>query len=306
MTQFDIKIGFKCNNNCIHCVVADKRPTRDMRVEEIIETLSSLDKGTEVQITGGEPTVYPEILLEVLRYCKSKDLIPIVQTNATGFADEDFCRKCAPYISDAHVAIHSCDPKVHDMIVGSKGGMWEKTIRGFKNLINNNVKITTQTVISKFNINTLYDTFKMIQDLRPGTIMSMTYPHMMGNAWSNRDIVCFRYHDHIDMIHKCLKQWGSMIFTESIPPCVMHPYKSYWSVENTLLYNLFNRVGVDISRDFNNFDYNKSDLQDRRKGPKCKECMYNDECVGVWKEYIDLFRYNLDLYPIKKECDNGD
>ena len=48
-------------------------------------------------------------------------------------------------------------------------------------------------------------------------------------------------------------------------------------------------------------DYDFLDIKEKRKAPKCKECMFNNCCIGVWKEYIEQFKNCLDLYPIKKE-----
>ena len=31
----DLKVGFSCNNNCIHCVISDKFSERDLTLQEI-------------------------------------------------------------------------------------------------------------------------------------------------------------------------------------------------------------------------------------------------------------------------------
>ena len=187
LTQFDLKIGFKCNNNCVHCVVADKRPSGDLSLQEILKIIDGLPSGVEVQITGGEPSIYKDRLATILKRCKERGLNTILQTNATGFSDYEFCQECAPYIDHAHVAIHSRNENVHDEIIGCKG--WRDTIRGFENLNHFGVTLTTQTVLSRLNMDTLLETFDYIQEMRPETIMSMTYPHLMGNAWKNREEV---------------------------------------------------------------------------------------------------------------------
>lgn len=302
MSCYDLKIGFKCNNNCRHCVIANKRDSGSLTKEQIFGLLDNLpDDVDSVQVTGGEPSTY-EYLPEILQKIKSKNLHTVLQTNGTGFANLEFCAKCVPYIDHAHIAIHSCFPEIHDFIVQSKG-MWEKTITGLYNLKNcENVCITTQTVLSKFNILTIYDTFKFIQEILPGTMMSFTYPHMMGNAWKNREEVCFKYSDYYLEIQRILGAYHSNIFAESVPPCYLHPFEDIIqnSLENDILSHALDRVGVDFSDGLNVKDYNRLNLEDHRKGPKCKECIYNNKCIGVWKEYIEMFKNNLDLYPIKK------
>lgn len=300
--SFDLKVGFACNNDCRHCVVADKRDSGNMTTQQIIDII---DKDIiahhirNIQITGGEPSIRKD-MPEILKHCWENGIRTVMQTNGTGFADEDFCRKCAPYLDHAHVAIHSCYPEIHDNIVRHPGGMWKRTIDGFKNLQKYGVHLSTQTVLSKYNIESLYDTFKFIQEMAPGVRMSATYPHMMGNAYSNRFEVAFRYSDHKEVIQKTISTFKDYIFTESIPPCYLYPHiDEFPTIERDLLEAGDTRIGVDFSNGMNVKNYRILDLMDRRKGPKCRECTLNKRCVGVWKEYIEVFHDNLDLYPIK-------
>ncbi len=294
---FDLKIGFRCNNDCRHCVVADKRCTKDLSLDEILSIVDTIPNNYAVQLTGGEPTIYP-FLPEILYACKCKGLFTIVQTNGTGFSNIDFLKDCSPNLDQVHIAIHSCVPEIHDNIVRSKG-MWDKTIKGLDNLISEKVYFTTQTVLSNYNIESLYDTFCFIQDKKPGTMMSMTYPHLMGNAYRYKEDVAFRYSDHRDAIQKTLERFHDVVFTEAIPYCYLHPYvEDVVSQEKDLITPEFSRIGIDKSDGDNCKDYNDLNIQDHRKAPRCKECIYNQYCIGVWKEYIELFKNRLDLYPI--------
>lgn len=55
MDCVDIKIGFSCNNDCLHCVTADKRKFGDLAVARIQEEIAFYQKHTEavLVITGG-------------------------------------------------------------------------------------------------------------------------------------------------------------------------------------------------------------------------------------------------------------
>ena len=302
MSSYDLKLGFNCDNNCRPCVIAEKRPCGSLNENQIFELIDNLpEEVDEVQITGGEPTLYP-FLPEVLKRIKSKNINTIMQTNGTGFSDKELCEKCLPYLDHVHIAIHSCFPEVHDFIVQSKG-MWEKTITGLYNIKDyKDTCITTQTVLSKYNILTIYDTFDFIQSIIPGTMMSFTYPHMMGNAYTNRQDVCFRYSDYYIEIQRILARFHEVMYCESIPFCYLHPYTDVInnSLETDIYSNTYGRIGVDFSDGFNVKDYNYLNVKDHRKGPRCKECIYNNKCIGVWKEYIELYKDNLDLYPIVK------
>ena len=296
--MFDLKLGFKCNNNCKHCVVADKRLTEDIPLKEIFSYMEEASLYHDsIQITGGEPSIY-KILPTVLQKAKSLSLYTVIQTNATGFSDYSFLEQCAPFMDHAHIAIHSSDATVHDTIVGTSG-MWEKTIQGLKNIQKfPHILITTQTVISKYNADTLKDTFSFIQNLIPGTRMSLTYPHLMGNAYTNRDSVALRYSD-IPYLKEILEKFSNNLYTEAIPLCYLYPYIDIPSTEGGLLEVGIYRTGYDPSQGFVN--YNQTDLINRKKAPLCKNCILNNKCIGVWKEYIDLYKSELDLYPILED-----
>lgn len=295
---FDLKLGFACNNDCIHCVVANKRNYNNLSIPQINKIIETIPSESTVQITGGEPSIFA-YLPDVLKMCKDRNLTTYIQSNGTGFADKDFLKKCKPYLDKVHIAIHSIDEKVHNSIV-QQSGMYKKTLEGFYNLLDEDIPISTQTVLSKLNIESLYDTYKFIQATAPGTIMSATYPHMMGNAFTNRENICFRYIDYKDILQNVFKDFAKNIFTEAIPYCYIHPYVQdlYYSAEKSIL-DSRSRVGVDHSNGSHLHNYNLLDVKDKRKLPRCKECIYNNICLGVWKEYVDLFKNNIDLYPIK-------
>lgn len=304
MSVYDLKIGFRCNNNCAHCVVADKRFAQDASFEDLKRLISTVPEEYAIQITGGEPTIY-SYLPDLLKYCHELGHRTTLQTNGTGFSDLSFTKACAPYLNHVHIAIHSCYPEVHDRIVNSQG-MWAKTIQGLDNLIAENIFFTSQTVLSKYNIESLYDTFSFIQQKKPGTVMSMTYPHLMGNAWSNYKDVAFRYSDYKHIISKCLETYHSVLFTESIPCCYLHPYATeVETLEKDILFNV-SRIGYDLAEPDRCKDYNFLNLQDHRKGPRCKECIYDKYCIGVWKEYIEIFKNCLDLYPVVIREEDGE
>ena len=301
METFDIKLGFSCNNDCIHCVVADKRSSGSLSVLKVCRIIDSAPRESALQITGGEPTIYSE-LPAILRYGKEKGHFIVMQTNGTGFADSAFADACLPYIDHVHMAIHSSVESVHDRIVGTEG-MWKKAMEGFRRVADSSAMLTTQTVLSKVNIGTLYDTFSFIQQIRPRTRMSMTYPHLRGNAWHNRHEIIFRYSEYRDEIARTLRDYAPLIFTEAIPPCYLHPYADdvASSAEKEILDGSSSRKGVDFSQGDSTQNYNLNDIQCHRKAPRCRECIYDKRCIGVWKEYIELFKDRLDLYPVKEE-----
>ncbi len=315
--MYDLKMGFTCNNNCIHCVVTDKRAIfpKDLSTDEVKQILIDKVKPTDnsVVFTGGEPTIRPDII-ELAQFAKMNNIDVHIQTNGTGFASEKFTSEIKPFVSSILIAIHSFDEKTHNKVVQDNTNiMFKKTLQGIKNIYKYNIPFETQTVVSFVNFSTLYDTYKFIQYNFPGTLMHLTYPHPLGNAYKNHEIVCMKYSYMKKELDKIFKDFGQYLITEAIPLCYIYPYEryiNYISDEHLITdYYTEKRHGIDPSNAslksklIDNIGYSKNytenDLTSKRKAPKCKECSFFNICPGVWKEYIEFYKNELDLYPIK-------
>ena len=56
--MFDLKVGFTCNNKCLHCVVEDKKDTKDLTLEEIKHIVdNNVAENDTVVLTGGEVSI---------------------------------------------------------------------------------------------------------------------------------------------------------------------------------------------------------------------------------------------------------
>ena len=306
MKYFDLKVGFSCNNNCIHCVITDKKSTNDLSTEEIKSIIDTIPKGDIVGFTGGEATIRSDFL-ELLRYAKETGHSTALQTNGAQFSDWDFAVDVSKLLDSVLIAIHSHISTVHDSIVRVQG-MYDKTIEGFKNIIKLKIPCRTQTVISKLNIEDLLETYDFIQSIKPGIQMNLTFPHPNGNAYHNADIVVPRYSEIKDVIQSILKKYGKLLSTEAIPMCYLYPYQDdVYNIDEDMRTSV--RPGLDPANKNNTFfnkdgfteNYSESMLADKRKAKKCLECVFNDRCVGVWKEYIEFYRNNFDCFPIV-EC----
>lgn len=305
MKYFDLKVGFTCNNNCIHCVVSDKRGTKDLTTKEVKSIIDTVPIDTAVGFTGGEATIRKDFI-ELLSYARETGHKTILQTNGAQFSDWDFAVDASKLLDHVLIAIHSHIPVIHDAIV-RVSGMYDKTIEGFKNIIKLKISCGTQTVISKLNIENLLKTYDFIQEIKPGIEMNLTYPHPNGNALTNADIVVLRYSEIKDIILSIVKKYGKLLYTEAIPMCYLYPYQD--DVNNLDEYIRDSiKPGLDPANKNNQFfdnegrtqNYALSMLNDKRKGIKCLECLFNDRCVGVWKEYAQIYKNNFDLFPIIK------
>lgn len=308
MQYFDFKVGFSCNNNCIHCVVSGKAETPDLSTDECKRVIDNLSEPHIVGFTGGEPTIRKDFL-ELIEYAKSKGHNVALQTNGAMFSDSHFAMKAANSIDFVLIAIHSHNIAVHDEIV-KKRGMGRLTHIGFRNIIKLGIPHQTQTVISEWNVNHLVNIYDFIQENSPGCIMNMTYPHPNGRAWENRPVTLPKLSEIKEFLHDALKKWARFIQVEAIPMCFIYPFEDsvYYNCDENIMLGTKKRIGIDPSQQENEFfnsdhvteNYNGADLSEKRKGRLCVHCVYNNRCAGVWKEYMEMYRDQLDIFPIRK------
>jgi His-Xaa-Ser system radical SAM maturase HxsC len=144
----------QCNNYCLMCSQPPKRVDDRWLLDEAMEALRLIPRSTRsLCITGGEPTLFGDGFLDLLRH--AQNWLPHtalhVLSNGRSFADENFTRK---YAAIAHpdivvgIPVYSDDPARHDYVVQAKGA-FDETIRGILNLKRLGQKVEIRVVLHK-------------------------------------------------------------------------------------------------------------------------------------------------------------
>jgi len=293
MQKADIKIGYSCNNNCIHCVIAGQREpaikhrgNQDRSTAEYIQELEESRSGgcDFIVFTGGEPTIRKD-LPYLLEYAKKIGYEIAMQTNGRMFYYKDYAEKICSIANIRYViAIHGADGDTHDKITQAKNS-FDQTIQGIKNLIRLKQIITGKTVISKKNYRQLPEIARIFMKLGVKN-MNFAFPHAEGNAWKYFDDVVPTYTEiepYIKETIKTVEEQGEDIILrfETIPYCFMEGYEKYAvenEYQNTERTELKNLIGKPI-------DWDIIRKQIKQKFPQCSECKYGNICEGPWKEY---------------------
>ena len=81
-----IELTTLCNLNCIHCGYKMVYPHQAIDKNHLISIIQQLSKRglASVMFTGGEPTLYPD-LIQVARFCKKNGLRVKIATNGSNF-----------------------------------------------------------------------------------------------------------------------------------------------------------------------------------------------------------------------------
>jgi len=160
-----LNLGKKCNNRCTICDFLQRQYTVD---KTTIEIKKEMDKicGKSILISGGEPTVRPDIF-DIILYAKSLDFNKIaLETNGRMFSYKDFCSK----IIDAganqfFVYIHGPTADVHESITNTEGS-FEQTLAGIRNLTDAEQIVEAKVCVTTKNYKHLLETFKLLNGCR--------------------------------------------------------------------------------------------------------------------------------------------
>jgi MoaA/NifB/PqqE/SkfB family radical SAM enzyme len=295
--RLDLKITFKCTNNCLFCAQGAKRyQFVDKDKKEVFRELKKnfLSGIRGVVFTGGEPTLHKNIT-DFIRYAKKIGYKVIqLQTNAQNLSDIKLLKKLKKNgLNEVAPSIHAFDPDLHNKLVRNPNAFY-KTFKGIYNSISLGLNTVTNTVITKQNYKELPKIAKMLVKLKANQIQ-FAFVHLVGTAYKNRFKITPRKTDILPYLIKAInicKANNIPVFTEAIPYCILRGYE-----ECVVESNIPETTIVDSNFKIKN--YSKYRLNyGKVKSKKCLKCLFYKKCEGPWKEYPELYGWK-EFMPIK-------
>ncbi len=297
LKSLDLKLGFACNNNCLSCPQAHRRHFGDLSIDEI---KGFLDKGrrngdTQVVLTGGEPTVRPDIV-EIVRYAKSIGYTDVqLQSNGRMFSYREFCKKIVGAGANSFfLGIHGPRPEIHDFLTRSPGS-FNQAVQGIKNLRALSMHVAVNSVINKINYKLLPETAKFFGGLDIQQLQ-FAFIHCTGNAKENIDLLLPKKSDVKPFLLKALRigmDAGMRMRVEAMPLCFLEGFEGCSAEIHAPYKEVMDAEGV-------REDFNKIRMDAKVKGPNCGACRFDPVCIGVWKEYPEKFGWS-EFKPVKGE-----
>ena len=285
----DIKTGFSCNNNCVHCVIADKRRLlkkegreTDRNTREILEQMQQARKDgiSKLVLTGGEITIRDDFF-EILKQARQLGFRVGIQTNGRMFCYDEFARKVAQTCSAKYtVALNGPKPEIHDKISRCEGA-FKQTVQGIKNLIAQNQVVYGKIVISRYNLRYLAELVELFHQLGARSV-NIAFPHAQGNAELYFEQVVPTYTElkpQLDKVIATSKRWGIWVVFEAVPLCFLGGEEIRASEIRMGASQLRDLVGI-------NPEYQETRKNIAKiKAPQCANCKYDNICEGPWIEY---------------------
>ena len=290
----DIKVGYRCNNRCVHCVIADQRERArtlrgnvDCSLEELHAQLTDARRRglSTVVLTGGEPTIRRDFL-ELLHRARTMGFEVFVQTNGRMLSSRPFAERVAALGATFVVAMHGADASTHDAIVAASGA-FAQTVAGIRNARACGLRVIGKTVISRRNADALPAIAGLFRSLGV-TSMNIAFPHGLGAAREAFAELVPRYRDIAESIHRTIERHapGATILFETVPYCFMRGLERHvaeWGDGPSR--------GPIVSKqlDLEERDWRDARIEQKRKFPRCAECAHDPICEGVWSEYADAY-----------------
>lgn len=221
----------QCNNYCLMCSQPPKRIDDRWLLAEAMETIRLIPRETEsLGITGGEPTLFGERFIDLLRH--AKHWLPHtalhVLSNGRRFADASFAEA---YAAVEHpdlmvgIPVYSDGPARHDYVVQAKGA-FDETIRGILNLKRLGQQVEIRVVVHRQTIERLPQLAEFIaRNLLFVDHVALMGLEMTGFTRANLDTLWIdpaAYKDTLSKAVRILSTYGIRTSVYNHPLCVVN------------------------------------------------------------------------------------
>lgn len=316
--KIDLKVGYLCNNDCIHCAI---RQTRESLIGQKIETELTTNQlkalidqycceYDKVTITGGEPTIRKDFL-DIIQYASNRFKFVELQTNGRRLANKKILDVLANLNNVVYtIALHGTTSDVHDCVTRRKHS-FDQTIRGIRAItkLPNKPNVTIKFVLTNYNKNDVVSVVQLAKRLECSQI-NIAYVHGCTNDHEMLELMLPSFQQLKILINQAIQvgnQLGIDVTVESFPLCVIDTCH-YQNVDDLKLKTIYVDV-VPVSE--NKYNWNKERAETNKlKKNQCNNCCLQNNCEGPWTEYWDVHNGEglIPLFPNKppipfiKEC----
>lgn len=285
----DMKLTYRCNNNCKYCCQDRKLRDEncDLELSRIIKILDNEPNVDKVVLTGGEPTLSKD-LFKIIELIRAKNIKNIqLQSNGRNLKDENFLKQLLKRgINSFGISLHGCSPQMHESFTGTKGSFAD-VINALENLKKYNVPVALNCVITKHNINQLEEIVNFVETRKYASSLQFAFIHITGKAADmKQDFVSIS--DSARKVRNVLEKTKGIelkIYTEAIPFCLMYGFEKNVSElrqpSRVITYDYEER------HDFSDDIVHKLKV----KSNKCTSCLFDSVCEGTWIEYPGLYGF---------------
>lgn len=286
-SRADVKVGFACNNRCLFCAQGHKREgCAHVPFQELVERMrQGRAASDELVLTGGEPSLHPDILA-LVREARQMGYQQVqLQTNGRRLAYASFVEALIQAgVTEISPALHGPTADIHDALTRAPGS-FRQTVAGIRVVRSRGLPIVSNSVVVRDNVEHLVALVGVLGKLGVGQAQ-LAFVHPVGTAYELFDRVVPRLSDVVEPIRACRKnaaRYRMRLVTEAIPLCFLRGMEEL-AVEDTIP----NTTVIDL--DGMPFDYSMwRPSEGKLHGPPCDACAAKGRCEGPWREYPERF-----------------
>jgi len=278
-------LGAKCNSNCIMCPASDaeRRNGFSYTPEQIYSYINYLPCDLEsLVVTGGEPTMNPDLLLFAMRKIKEKYQYTqvLLLTNGRALSNSGFVTElCSAAPSNLVIAIpvHGDNAKLHDSITRVDGSFYETQL-AIHRLLAKKIPVELRIVVNEVNSNHLHGIARLVtSELQTINVVNFVGLEPRGNCAINAERVYIEHKDGFIRMKPAINhlvEHGINVGIYNYPLCSVD--QGYWSICKKSI-SQYKAI------------YHE----------KCNECIVKDLCGGLFVATMAFIK--PDVSPIVKK-----
>jgi MoaA/NifB/PqqE/SkfB family radical SAM enzyme len=237
--------------------------------------------------TGGEPTIRRELPKLIAMAKKIGYTYIRIQTNGVRIADYDYCKTLADAgLTFVKFSIHGDTAELHDKLVEIPGA-FDKCLKAVENLKKLKVGIGVNIVLNDWNYRRLPEFFKLFLLKLELSNFVIIAPLYEGNMVNFAGKIGAKLTDMAPFIRQAYEVFTSVNFPKPplllhFTPCILPGYEQQmlgWSAFNTMV----------VSPKGERRDLDATASLHATKTEACKQCVYNDRCLGFDTSYARVF-----------------
>jgi len=212
-------ITYACNLRCKHCYAnAGKSLEDELTTEEAKQAIDKLDRVSVpvIAFSGGEPLVRKDIF-ELASYAHDKGIYVAVATNGTLISKEKAREMKEAGIQFTQISLDGASAKTHDSFRGIDG-VFEKTIRGIKNCVDEGFFVNVATTATKYNYEEIPGIVDLCEQLDVNWFMLYNFvPTGRGEFISENDLTPYEREQVLKELWDKLKNGGKVNVLSTAP-----------------------------------------------------------------------------------------